>query len=68
MKIQKTVSIKEVAKVRDRLIKLFGKESKIKYSDEELKYNTPEMLHEADMEWVIEEIQNAFDFDGEEEE
>lgn len=68
MKINKSVNIKEVAKARDKLIKLFQKESKIQYSEEELKYNTPEMLHENDMEWVIEEIQSAFDFDGEEEE
>ena len=67
MKIEKTISIKEVAKARDRLIKLFEKEKKITYTQEELKYNTAEMLHENDMEWVIEEIQSALDFDGEEE-
>ena len=63
MKIIKAISIKEVAKIRDSLIKKFVNESKtiVNPKGEDI---DEQDIHEATLEWVIEEIESAFDFDG----
>jgi len=65
--IDKVVTIQDVGKVRDKLIKLLEKEKGHNFTDQELKYNTPEEIQDNCIDWVIEEIQEAFDFDGDDE-
>ena len=64
--IKNVVRIVDVAKVRDKLVNLFNKE-KSKMCKEEEEMNNGE-LKECVLDWVIDEINDNFDFDGEEEE
>lgn len=70
MKITKSVSIKEVAKARDKLIHQLEQAKKQKLSESELEYasNDVQEFYDDTIDWVIEETQTAFDFDGEEDE
>jgi NTP pyrophosphatase (non-canonical NTP hydrolase) len=66
MNIQKTVSIKEVAKIRDKLIALIEREKKKPINPKGEDWDEQEQ-YEIACDWFIEELQEAFDFDGEEE-
>ena len=68
MKIQKTVLIKEVASARDKLVARLEKmkDRGLSEKDEEA-YENLQQLYEADLEYFIDEINDTFDFDGEEE-
>lgn len=63
--IQNVVKVKDVAKVRDKLVKIFDK-AKTKTDKYEERMGTAE-LKECILDWVIEEVNDGFDFDGEEE-
>lgn len=62
------VLLKEIAKIRDKLIKKLEKEKGHIFTSEELKYNPPEEINDSCIDWVIDEINNSFDFQGEEDE
>jgi len=67
MNIQKTVTIKEVAKARDKLLKTLAREKEKGLSEkDEQCYENLNELNESLLEWFYEEVQEAFDFDGEE--
>jgi hypothetical protein len=73
MKIKRAVTIKEIAKARDKLLKSIEKEQKLfsegkltEKEQEEL-HNNPEEFIAGVYECIYEEIGDIFDFDGEEE-
>ena len=63
--IQNVVKITDIAKVRDKLIGMFERDKKKLDKYEEELDNSE--LKECILDWVIEEVNDGFDFDGEEE-
>jgi hypothetical protein len=63
--IQNVVKITDIAKVRDKLIGMFERDKKKLDKYEEELDNSE--LKKCILDWVIEEVNDGFDFDGEEE-
>ena len=69
MKIEKTLRLKEVAKARDKLIKKFKKERDCELLPDELLElydSSVEDIRKSILDFCIMEIEEFFDFDGEE--
>jgi len=57
---KEVVELREVLKVRDKLIRRIESQAGHEFSEQYLEHHTPEQIYEECLDWFIEELKKSF--------